>query len=104
MPVPYICHWQVLLAKREFCIRSAHDAVSTMLAFINIYRLIPALLSLAAPRDKRMPLFTAIQREHETVIMHFPKHVLKTIYDAESFFDKFGTSFESVKVGVISSS
>ena len=74
--------------------------MSSMLACINIYRLIPALLGLAAPLDKHVPLFKAIERAHETVIMHFPKHVLKTIYDAESFFDKFGTSFESVKVGV----
>lgn len=73
-----------------------------MLACINIYRLIPAFLSLAAPCDKHVPLFEAIQRPNETVIMHFPKHVLKTIYDAESFFNKFGTSFKSVKVGVIS--
>ena len=72
-----------------------------MLACINIYRLIPALLCLAAPREKHLPLFTAIQRENETVIVHLPKHVLKTIYDAESFFTKFGTSFESVKVGVL---
>jgi hypothetical protein len=73
-----------------------------MLACINIYRLIPALLGLAAPRDKHMPLFKDIQRENGTVIMHLPKCVLKTIYNAESFFNKFGTSFESVKVGTIS--
>ena len=71
-----------------------------MLACINMYRLIPALLSLAAPSDKRVPLFKPIQRENETIIVHLPNTVLKTIYDADAFFSKFGTSFESVRVSV----
>jgi len=71
-----------------------------MLACVNMYRLIPALLSLAAPSDKRVPLFKPIQRENETIIVHLPNTVLKTIYDAHAFFSKFGTSFESVRVSV----
>ena len=75
-------------------------AVFAMLACINMYRLIPALLSLAAPSDKRVPLFKPIQRENETIIVHLPNTVLKTIYDANAFFSKCGTSFESVRVSV----
>ena len=87
------------MSKSELNISSAQGAVSAMLACINIYRLIPPLLSLAAPLENRVPLFQDIQRPHGTVITHSPKHVLKKIYDAESFFSEFGTSFEDVKVG-----
>lgn len=87
------------MSKSELNISSAQGAVSAMLACINIYRLIPPLLSLAAPLENRVPLFQDIQRPHGTVITHTPKHVLKKIYDAESFFSEFGTSFEDVKVG-----
>ena len=91
---------QVVLAKKQFSINSCQGAVFAMLACINMYRLIPALLSLAAPSDKRVPLFKPIQRENETIIVHLPNTVLKTIYDANAFFSKFGTSFESVRVSV----
>ena len=90
------------MAKSELNISSSQGAVSAMLACINIYRLIPPLLSLAAPLENRVPLFQDIRRPHGTVITHYPKHVLKKIYDAESFFSKFGTSFEDVKVSQIS--
>ena len=90
------------MSKIELNISSPQGAVSAMLACINIYRLIPPLLSLAAPLESRVPLFQDIERPHGTVITHSPKHVLKKIYDAESFFSKLGTSFEDVKVGYIS--
>ena len=76
------------------------DAVCAMLACINMYRIIPALLSLAAPLQRRQPLFKPIQRGNETTIVHFPKTVLKTIHNAKSFFSKYGTSFESVRVSL----
>ena len=77
---------------------SSQGAVYVMLACINMYRLIPALLNLAAPLDKRVPLFKPIQRENDTIIVQLPNTVLKTIFDAKSFFSKFGTDFESVRV------
>ena len=93
-------HPQVVLAKKQLDLNSYQGAVFAMLACINMYRLIPALLSLAAPSDKRMPLFKPIQREDETTIMHLPNTVLKIVDDAKSFFKKFGTCFESVRVSV----
>ena len=97
---PFAPHRSCYLAKKQLCINSCQGAVFAMLACINMYRLIPALLSLAAPLDKRMPLFKSIERENETVIVHLTKTVVKTIYDANKFFHKFGTSFKPVSVSV----
>ncbi len=69
-----------------------------MLACINMYRLIPALLLLAAPLDMHMPLFKEIERPCDTVIVYLPKNVKKFIYNAENYFTKFGTDFTTVQV------
>lgn len=69
-----------------------------MLACLNMYRLIPALLLLAAPADMHMPLFTEIERPCDTIIIYMPMHVLKILYNAESYFKLFGTDFKSIQV------
>jgi hypothetical protein len=75
-------------------------AVYVLLACINIFRLIPALLDLAAPSDMRLPLFLEHERPNDTVIIYLPQVVEKLIYDAEAFFHGVGTDFIHIVVCV----
>jgi hypothetical protein len=93
-------HLQIHLTRRQLDISSSHGAVYAMLACINLYRLIPALLGLAAPWDMHVPLFKEIERPNDTIIMYLPRGVQKILYDAESFFKRCGTDFKSVQVSV----
>lgn len=68
---------QVLKCSQVYNLAFEKDVVAVLLASVNMYRLIPGLLRLAAPMHMRAPLFKAIERDNQTVIIFQPKAVLK---------------------------
>lgn len=72
--------------------------VSSLLACVNVYRLVSALFPLAPPLDRRAPLLLPEERPHHTVIVRKAQTVTKYIYDADVFFGKFETNFKALKV------
>ena len=94
---------QLVMTGTRLDISQSKDIVYALLACINMYRLVVALLPRAAVLERRVPMLCPIKRQFDTFIVHKPNSVVKLIYGAQAFFKRFGTSFEVVKVGPLSS-
>lgn len=96
--VTLVLLWQVKTCTESHDFAEPAGRIQVMLASMNLYRLVQALLKRAPPLDCRAPLMVPEERDHGTVIVRYPNHVTKHIYNVDSFFEMFGTSFDEVEV------